>query len=101
MHTPAAAAAGEKCFRKGAPLSKNLEMQASDDFLSFFGLMACTFERSQLRKELESRDIQSSYYQGNSEEEDRASSPTTKSSARHDSRSKESERPEITCEWIF
>ena len=39
--------------------SKNREMQGNDDFQPLFRLIASTVERSQLRKELEPRDIQS------------------------------------------
>ena len=73
-------------------------MQGDDDFQPFFRLIASTVERSQVRKELELRDIQISSDQCSSEEE---SSPTFKSSASHDSRSKESERLEMSCEWMF
>ena len=74
------------------PESKNREMQGDDDFLPFFRLIVSTVERSQLRKELEPRDIQSSSDQGSFEEEDRESYLTSKSNASHDSRYKESER---------
>ena len=81
--------------------SKNREMQGDDGFQPFFGLIASTSARSQLRKEHESRKIQSSSDQSSSEEDYRESSPNSKSSASHDSQSKESERSEILCEWMF
>ena len=86
-------------------------MQGCDDFQPFFGLIASTVARSRLRQEQNSRDIQSRTDQSSSEEEaeddreseedDRESSPNSKSSASHDSRSKESERSEMSCEWMF
>ena len=86
-------------------------MQGCDDFQPFFGLIASTVARSRLRQEQNSRDIQSRTDQSSSEEEaeddreseedDRESSPNSNSSASHDSRSKESERSEMSCEWMF
>ena len=58
--------------------SKNREMQGNDDFQPFFRLIASTVERSQLKKEPETRDIQSSSDQSSSEEKDRESSLTSK-----------------------
>ena len=87
-------------------------MQGCDDFQPFFGLIASTVARSRLRQERKSRDIQSSSDQSSSEEEDdreseeddrepeedeRESSLNSKSSASHDSRTKESERSEMLC----
>ena len=84
-------------------------MQGCDDFQPFFRLFASTVARSRLRQEQKSRDIQSRSDQSSceeednreSEEDDRESSPNSKSSASHDSRSKESERSEMSCEWMF
>ena len=87
-------------------------MQGSDDFQPFFGLIASTVARSQLRQEHESLDIQSSSDQSSSEGDDQESSQNSKSSASHDSRSEESERSEfleseMSCEsmsegfWYF
>ena len=56
-------------------------MQSDDDFQPFFSLIASTIERSQVGKELETRDIQSSSDQSSSEKEDLESSLTSKSSA--------------------
>ena len=70
-------------------------MPGRDDFQPFFGLIASTVARSQLRQEQKSRDIQSSSDQSSSEEDDRESPPNSKRSASHDSRFKESERSEV------
>ena len=54
-------------------------MQGCDDFQPFFGLIASTVARSQLRQEHKSRDIQSSSDQSSSEEDDQESSQNSKS----------------------
>ena len=72
-------------------------MQSDDDLQPLFGLIASTVERSQLKKQIQSRENPCAA-QSSSEDEGRESSPCSEHSSIP---TNELECSEESCEWMF